>query len=626
MAGLSHLRDVYEKRGKEFLENLLNKTVIINEKNDGAYFGAKRDAKQNNFNFFKKDSKIGYIDRVLSKYYEPGIRHFESIGGNLTSIPENYVFGMDYHPSKEVPLTLSHIKVLDENYQTSKLIHNKTELDKWAGVLGVNPPSIIFQGKLNDEQKVKIQEFIFTSLPMLAEKFKTHSFSKHILSVLNPIVDENAQPNLSDREISEIVFRFFDEEDPIGDSSTLAKIIDPVFYDNAKNLPQEKFQKKSDDYVWIIVTDLMNFIESYRMSDLRSFTISGETADERFISLINHLFIEFIKEYGDKFNDLEIQIPQFLTRPEFDINPELINDPTVIDILSKNPNYKEIYRIFINIFRKKKIKVNSTLFTDAMKTNLIDQIDKLSKVAMGDQLFENYFPSFSEFVGDDKAPGYFETYDVAENEERKVKKVNLLVSDFQPIHKGHLKNAKLLTEKNGLPTLLVCVHPGKFGKMFPFKKETLNNSLSKLAAHDKQNIAGHVMVKDGNIETILKAIKPGFEPLSIAAEPSRIKDLALQLELAKKRSRNLNIKRDTRLIELPVTTVGDSILKSIKDRDFAAFKEASPSPIHSEFYNLNKDLIESLNESVNEQITDAVTEIVSGVTFSTPEPIIQIES
>jgi len=162
--------------------------------------------------------------------------------------------------------------------------------------------------------------------------------------------------------------------------------------------------------------------------------------------------------------------------------------------------------------------------------------------------------------------------------------------------------------------------------MFPFKKETLNNSLAKLAAHDKQNIAGHVMVKDGNIETILKAIKPGFEPLSIAAEPSRIKDLALQLELAKKRSRNLNIKRDTQLIELPITTVGDLILKSIKDRDFAAFKESSPAPIHSEFYNLNKDLIESLNESATDQITDAVTEIVSGVTFSTPEPIIQIES
>ena len=54
MAGLSHLRDVYEKRGKDFLDSLLNKTVIINEKIDGAYFGAKKDGKKNNFNFFKK--------------------------------------------------------------------------------------------------------------------------------------------------------------------------------------------------------------------------------------------------------------------------------------------------------------------------------------------------------------------------------------------------------------------------------------------------------------------------------------------------------------------------------------------------------------------------------------------
>ena len=43
MAGLSHLRDVYDKRGKDFLEGLLNKTVIVNEKMDGAFFGAQKN-------------------------------------------------------------------------------------------------------------------------------------------------------------------------------------------------------------------------------------------------------------------------------------------------------------------------------------------------------------------------------------------------------------------------------------------------------------------------------------------------------------------------------------------------------------------------------------------------------
>lgn len=611
MAGLSHLRDVYEKRGKEFLESLLNKTVIINEKIDGAYFGAKRDGKQTKFNFFKKDSKIGYIDRVLSRYYEPGIRHFESLHGDLINrIPENYVFGMDFSPNKETPLTLSHIKVLDENFQLVKVIHEKSELNKWADALGVARPAILFQGKLTDDQRVKIQEFVYTSLDDLSEKFKTQSFTKHLLSVLSPAVDE-AQA-VDDRSIDEIVFRFFDEED--GESShILAKLVDPVFYDSAKNRPHDRVTKKSDDYIWIIVIDLMNFIESYRMADLRRFTISGETAEERYVSLINHLFVEFIKEFGEKYGDLDIQVPEFLTKPEFDVNLDLANDQRVAELIAKNPNFKEIYRIFINIFRKRKIKVSSALFNEVMINNLVAQIEKLYQIAMGDQLFENYFPSFSEFVGDDKSPGYFETYGM-ENEsssQRKVKRVNLLISEFQPIHKGHAKYAKTLTEKNGLPTLLVCVHPNKTSKLHPFKKETMKNVLAKFAASDSNNIAGQVIVDNGNIETVLRAIKPDFEPVSIAAEPSRIKDLALQLELAKKRSRNLNIKRDTKLIEIPASTVSDGIFTAIKNRDFAAFKESTPAVVHSEFYNLNKDLMESLNESISYSVNTKINEDTS---------------
>jgi hypothetical protein len=621
MAGLSHLRDVYEKRGKDFLENLLNKTVIINEKIEGAYFGAKRDASTNKFNFFKKDSKISYIDRVLSKYYESGVKHFENLGSDtINALPENYVFGFDYAPGRENPLTISHVKVLDENYQTTNVIHDREELNKWASSLNVNQPAILFQGKLSDDQQIKIQEFIFTPLEKLSEKFKTESFTKHIISILSPVVDENSQNSIDDRSIDEVVFRFYDEGPAIDDSAILAKLVDPVFYDNSKNLPKPQVSKKSDDYIWIIVSDLMNFIESYRLSELRSFTITGETVEERFISLINHIFVEFIKEYGDKYSDLDIQIPEFLTRQEFDVNSDLANDQRVAELITKNLNYKEIYRVFINTFRKKKIKINSPLFTESMKANLISQIEKLNQVAMGDQLFENYFPSFNEFVGDEKNPGYFETYDLQQGEQRKVKKVNVLLSEFQPLHKGHVKTAKLLNEKTGVPTLFVCIHPGKQNKRFPFKKETLTNALNKVASTDSQIIVGNVIISDGNIESILKSIKPQYEPLSIAAEPSRIKDIALQLELAKKRSRNLNIKRDTKLIEIPADSVSETVLNSIKEKNYGTYKEYTPSSVHSEFYNLNKDLMESITESINHSnvTTDEPSE-------SYPEPIIHIE-
>jgi len=619
MAGLSHLRDVYEKRGKDFLDGLLSKTVIINEKIEGAYFGAKRDANTNKLNFFKKDSKIGYVDRVLSRYYEPGISHLENLSPDvIASIPENYVIGFDYRPGANEKLTLSHIKVLDENYQPVEVIHDKAELEKWATALAVRPPAILFQGNLTEDQKIKIQEFVFTPLSELSEKFKTQSFSKYILSLVNPNVSENSQ-EVDDRRIDEVVFRFYDKS-PSDDHVFLAKVVDPVFYDNSKTINPTKVNKRSDDYIWIIVSELMNFIESYRLSELRSFTIAGETADERYVSLINHLFVEFIKEYGDKYADLDIQVPEFLTKPEFDVNLDLANDQRVVALINQNPNYKEIYRVFINVFRKKKVKVNSPIFTDSMVANLYQQIDKLNQIAMGDQLYENYFPSFSEFIGDEKSPGYFETYDVELTEERKVKRVNLLLSELQPLHKGHVKSARLLTEKNGVPTLLVCIHPGKTGKLFPFKKETLENSLKKVVINENQNVIGHVIIKDGNIETILKAIKPQYEPLAIAAESSRIKDLALQLELAKKRSRNLNIKRDTKLIEIPTDSISETILNAIKEKNFGSYKEFTPHSVHSEFYNLNKDLMESLNENLNHENV-----ILEDPEPNTPEPNIRIE-
>ena len=64
MAGLNHLKDIYEKKGKEFLEALLNKEVIVNEKMDGAFFGAQRNCgnSEEPFEFFKihKNVRIVY--------------------------------------------------------------------------------------------------------------------------------------------------------------------------------------------------------------------------------------------------------------------------------------------------------------------------------------------------------------------------------------------------------------------------------------------------------------------------------------------------------------------------------------------------------------------------------------
>jgi hypothetical protein len=618
MAGLSHLRDVYDKRGKDFLEGLLNKTVIVNEKMDGAFFGAQKNPETNKFKYFKRNAEITHIDRVLSKYYEPAIKHFDGLDSNTVSqIPNNYHFGMEWFTSPKAQtiaydrlpkngLILSYIHILDESGQISETVQDKETLDKWAGILNIEPPPIVFQGKLTDFQKEKVQEFIYTPFSELVDRFKTTSFTKYIISVLNPEMGASFLRDTLDQDIEGLVFRFYDPKNKSEDSVFLAKLVDPVFQANAKQKAQDRVQKKSDDYIWIIVIDLMNFIERHSVSELRSIKLSGKSYEERYISLVNHIYLNFISEFGEKYTDLDIQIPEFLQREEFGVNFKMINNNKVTKILESNHNFKEIYRIFLNIFRKKSVRVSSTFFTKEMRANLVSQINKLSNVILGDSVFENYFPTFGEFVGEDKDPGYFESYAEIPEEKKKAKRVNVIISDFQPIHPGHIKSAQKLFDTNGLPCLFACIHSGSTNKAKPFKKETVSNILAKLVNQHPSFITGWVMVSDNEVENLLREIKPAYDPVIVAASKNRIKDIALQLELARKRSRNLNFKKDLKLIELPPAGLKDSIMKHIKNQDYLNFKVDAPNEIHSEFFNMNRDMNESVNEAVEASFANEV--------------------
>jgi hypothetical protein len=618
MAGLSHLRDVYDKRGKDFLEGLLNKTVIVNEKMDGAFFGAQKNPETNKFKYFKRNAEITHIDRVLSKYYEPAIKHFDGLDSeSVSQIPNNYHFGMEWFTSPKAQtiaydrlpkngLILSYIHILDESGQISETVQDKETLDKWAGILNIEPPPIVFQGKLTDFQKEKVQEFIYTPFSELVDRFKTTSFTKYIISVLNPEMGASFLRDTLDQDIEGLVFRFYDPKNKSEDSVFLAKLVDPVFQANAKQKAQDRVQKKSDDYIWIIVIDLMNFIERHSVSELRSIKLSGKSYEERYISLVNHIYLNFISEFGEKYTDLDIQIPEFLQREEFGVNFKMINNNKVTKILESNHNFKEIYRIFLNIFRKKSVRVSSTFFTKEMRANLVSQINKLSNVILGDSVFENYFPTFGEFVGEDKDPGYFESYAEIPEEKKKAKRVNVIISDFQPIHPGHIKSAQKLFDTNGLPCLFACIHSGSTNKAKPFKKETVSNILAKLVNQHPSFITGWVMVSDNEVENLLREIKPAYDPVIVAASKNRIKDIALQLELARKRSRNLNFKKDLKLIELPPAGLKDSIMKHIKNQDYLNFKVDAPNEIHSEFFNMNRDMNESVNEAVEASFANEV--------------------
>lgn len=615
MAGLNHLKDIYEKKGKEFLEALLNKEVIVNEKMDGAFFGAQRNCENSEepFEFFKRNTKLTGVDRVLSSYYNPALKHFDAMSTEtIAKLPCNYHFGMEYFSSPTAQsiqydrlpknhLILSYIHKLDTAGEPTETIQDKAELDKWADALDIERPPIIFQGKLTDDQKERILDFVYTPLDELVGKFKTASFTKYIINVLNPELKTSFLRDTADKDIEGIVFRFYE---PNGEDSVfLAKLVDPVFQARAKEKAQERVQTpKTDDYIWIMTADLMNFIETYSQADLDAIKPTGNTFEKRYIQIINAIYKDFVQEHGSKYRGLEITTPEFLNKPEFDVNRELINDDIVIKLIDSDKTLKELYRVFLNTFRKKNIRVSSTFFNKTMKETLKSQIAKV-QLAAEDKLNEAFFPTFNQFFGtDEDASDFFSQFQADQNKKKDIE-VIVYLDKFQPLSKEHESIAANIKGKYDLPCLMVAYHPGKRSSAFPVLPETVKSSIDRLSK-TSDYVVGGCSVESIGIDELVSACT-GYSIKAIATNAEFIPDLVIDLNRINKKAPYAKIPSQLKVVEVPAINLEEELIKSIKNQDFVLYKNLTSKPLHSEFYNLSKEIEESLlTESISVEDLD----------------------
>lgn len=612
MAGINNLREVRNKRGDDFLNGLLNNYVIINEKVDGTFFGVKK-TKTDQFKYFKKTGEIGYVDRVLMKYYNPVISYFESIPlEKRQRIPANFFFGFEYLTKKDAEasryarlpkngLVLSYIHKLDDSGQVVATVQTKEQLDRWADYLGVERPPIIFEGKLDDEQRSEILEFAYADPKTLHEKFKTKSFTKHIISVLNKEYESAFLKNSKDSGIEGIVFRFYDQNSENPEANVyLAKLVDPLF--QAKVTDGEPVRKNtSQDYIWLIVIDLMNHFEMYNQADLKNMVSEPGSYDEKYLRLINKIFKDFIREYAGKYAGLQLEIPDYLNRPEFNLDFDMVQDPDVKRMVQSNETYAEIYKILLNFFRKTRKKSSSGFFTNDLLAQLNLIVTKIRNLIMGDEVYEGLFPSFSEFVGSANEEYMLSEKEVAEKNSKKkeTQEVNVLIGGFQPVTIGHIKAAKKLKEKNGLPCVFVAIKPTKPNSKSPFSPNITKLMLEKVQQEFSDLIADTKMIDSGQIEDVVGALSSDYEPVLWGTTERRLNDFALQLDYIKKRNIPLRVSSKLKLTELPVFVRSEDVLAAIKSSDFAEFKKLVPLSISSEFFNLQKELTDKVDESVN---------------------------
>ena len=516
MSGINHLYDLYNKKGKEFVDQLFNTYVTVNEKMDGSAFTFERDKETGKFKFYRRDQRnpITLVDRTLMKYYEKPIQYIESLPPHiLEQIPRGWRFGLEYFANtKPVEITydripknhllLSYVHEYGDDGKIKKTIQDKGELDNWADLLGVDRAPIIFQGYLTDDQKDKITDFLRTPFEGLVQKFKTQSFVRYIISTLNPELTKTALNDDLDKDVEGIVFRFGEpskENEPV-----LAKMVDPVFTQMAKDKSMKQREDKPSDFLGIALMDVMNFILERGVDDFR---VDGDSEDERYISFMSDVFAKFLDKYSDKYRGADFEEPEYLKREEFRLNKDLVDDRRVLKYVNDDESFESLFKLMLNSFRKIKSRASGLVTKGMMEQmNLLirDIKDYIEKPRKG-KLNESSFLSFLDFRKEmapsvqylkeedeeteaDENPFYsyrefitaLETIDstpkgiVAEADQGKLKDVNLIVGRFQPFHNGHLKMAKFLKEKNGNPAVAVVVYPGnnKSGKS-PFSEDTI---------------------------------------------------------------------------------------------------------------------------------------------------------
>ena len=631
MSGISHLYDLYNKKGQEFVEKLFNTYVTVNEKMDGSAFIFERDVETGKFKFYKRDQRnpITMVDRTLMKYYEVPIQYIESLPPHIVGvIPRGWKFGLEFFSNPQpveiaydrIPknnLILSYIHVMEDG-KISRTIQEKEKLDAWADAIGVERPPIIFQGNLTEEQKESILEFLRTPFNELIEEFKTKSFVRFIIGILNPELKTTALNNDLDKAIEGIVFRF---GDPEGGDPVLSKMVDPIFTEMARAKAQKRKEEKPSDFLGIAILDVMNFILE---RGVNSFNCKGTTDDERYVSFISSVFVDFLDKYGSKYKEADFQEPDYLKKEEFRVNKDFIKNKNVLSYIEEDDSYESLFKLILNSFRKIKKRAGGIINKGTLDqfNSLVSDIQKRIEQVKESLVFESNLPTFMDFkrknssnkkveyvteeTEEDKEDDPFysynefisalETIDTSEkpkiplseeeSESPKLIDSNLLIGRFQPFHNGHLKAAKKLKEKNDLPCVIAVVHPGhnSSGKS-PFDPDLVKKYMEGVVRENPDLICGFFMVSRGLLGVIYGTAKShGFSIKSIGAGEDRISDYKKQSEYLKKKGNDFP--EDLEIIETPRSSSATEVRDKIKNEDFTSFKKMVPPSISSMYNSL----------------------------------------
>lgn len=236
---LVHLSDFLNKKGNDFLGNLLNKKVAVNLKIDTSAIVVGKINGEIKYWGREGKTEITNFRRQGADLYEKSIKHLES--RDLNKIPDGVQIFMEFfdarlptivtytqHPKNN--LIISYIK------KNGKIIAPDNPLnEKMAKLLDIAPPPVLFSGKLNKKQKQQLIDYAETPPEEIAQKYGGKNFVKFVLSLFVP---PSKMKFLMTDTLEGMVFYFGE-----GDKIDMAKVNDPSFTQGIKDK-----QNKNDIY------------------------------------------------------------------------------------------------------------------------------------------------------------------------------------------------------------------------------------------------------------------------------------------------------------------------------------------------------------------------------------------
>jgi len=582
---------------------LLENTCVVSEKIQASSFHVRKT--NSGFEYYKSGSKdaMNKVDRTIVKYYENAIKYFKSISGDIAEqMPTDWKFGFDYMVDKKTVdieydklpknhLILTHIQVMSPSNPTEikKVVRDPNILYKWADILSVQRPQVIFQGKLSDYQKEDLVKLLEMSETQFKKEFTDASFTRKIYNIFNKGLNSTGLNLDLEKDIDSLILNFFDGK-------------------SVKNFKLERFDKAErdsrnpSDMYQISILDLVEYISQY---DIPSIELKEDDTDIRYIELISILFNSYVEKHATKYIGASFDSADFAQGEEFALNTTFIKNEKTLSLVQKDV-LAELYKIALGSFRKKRTKE-----TDIINAALMEQINeivaKIEALVMG-ETNEGDVMNFNTYLKTQnlqtQVSPITEALTVKYAEQGK-KPVNMFVGRFQPFTLGHAKVIETISKQNGFPVVIFLVKAKAKKKEDAFKRpydedlqiEMLNKLKSKYPIKDVYVIEG-----SAGIDKMFNAMRgDGYEPVLWGTGTDRMKNYGFQVNNQQYRE-DLGVRADFGLFEIPRTGKNISatqVRNAMLDGDEKLFKKLTPKEIHSMYGDLKDKLEASMatNES-----------------------------